>query len=114
MAYDEKELVYNLYPLQVGWQELPVLTLEYNTKADPQKNDSQNALLDELVQRALPKRVFVLVSGGEVEEIGTKMYRLYYIVYCRLYYIIYCSLLSFVNTNCNIYYTISYIILYSV
>ncbi|EDV96352.1 trafficking protein particle complex subunit 11 [Drosophila grimshawi] len=60
MAYDEKELVYNLYPLQVGWQELPVLTLEYNTKADPQKNDSQNALLDELVQRALPKRVFVL------------------------------------------------------
>lgn len=63
MAYDEKELVYNLYPLQVGWQELPVLTLEYNTKADPQKNDSQNALLDELVQRALPKRVFVLVSG---------------------------------------------------
>ncbi|XP_060652772.1 trafficking protein particle complex subunit 11 [Drosophila nasuta] len=60
MAYDEKELVYNLYPLQVGWQELPVLTLEYNTKADPQKNDSQNVLLDELVQRALPKRVFVL------------------------------------------------------
>ncbi|KAH8379401.1 hypothetical protein KR009_004669 [Drosophila setifemur] len=62
MAYEEKELVYNLYPLQVGWQELPVLSLEYNTKADPQKNDSQNALLDELVQRALPKRVFVLVS----------------------------------------------------
>lgn len=61
MAYEEKELVYNLYPLQVGWQELPVLSLEYNTKADPQKNDSQNALLDELVQRALPKRVFVLV-----------------------------------------------------
>ncbi|XP_017000821.2 trafficking protein particle complex subunit 11 [Drosophila takahashii] len=60
MAYEEKELVYNLYPLQVGWQELPVLSLEYNTKADPQKNDSQNALLDELVQRALPKRVFVL------------------------------------------------------
>ncbi|KAM8710055.1 hypothetical protein ACLKA7_016795 [Drosophila subpalustris] len=60
MAYDEKELVYNLYPLQVGWQELPVLTLEYNTKADPQKNDGQNVLLDELVQRALPKRVFVL------------------------------------------------------
>ncbi|XP_016965597.1 trafficking protein particle complex subunit 11 [Drosophila biarmipes] len=60
MAYKEKELVYNLYPLQVGWQELPVLSLEYNTKADPQKNDSQNALLDELVQRALPKRVFVL------------------------------------------------------
>jgi len=56
MAYEEKELVYNLYPLQVGWQELPVLSLEYNTKADPQKNDSQNALLDELVQRALPKR----------------------------------------------------------
>jgi len=63
MAYEEKELVYNLYPLQVGWQELPVLSLEYNTKADPQKNDSQNALLDELVQRALPKRVFVLVGG---------------------------------------------------
>ncbi|KAH8240215.1 hypothetical protein KR032_012184 [Drosophila birchii] len=62
MAYEEKELVYNLYPLQVGWQELPVLSLEYNTKADPQKNESQNALLDELVQRALPKRVFVLVS----------------------------------------------------
>ncbi|SPP76212.1 trafficking protein particle complex subunit 11 isoform X1 [Drosophila guanche] len=60
MAYDEKELVYNLYPLQVGWQELPVLSLEYNSKADPQKNDIHNALLDELVLRALPKRVFVL------------------------------------------------------
>lgn len=68
MAYDEKELVYNLYPLQVGWQELPVLTLEYNTKADPQKHDGQNALLDELVQRALPKRVFVLVSGRVLFE----------------------------------------------
>ncbi|BFF96716.1 trafficking protein particle complex subunit 11 [Drosophila madeirensis] len=60
MAYGEKELVYNLYPLQVGWQELPVLSLEYNSKADPQKNDIHNALLDELVLRALPKRVFVL------------------------------------------------------
>ncbi|XP_068150036.1 LOW QUALITY PROTEIN: trafficking protein particle complex subunit 11 [Drosophila tropicalis] len=60
MAFDEKELVYNLYPLHVGWQELPTLSLEYNTKADPQKNDSQNAQLDELVQRAMPKRVFVL------------------------------------------------------
>ncbi|XP_033149774.1 trafficking protein particle complex subunit 11 [Drosophila busckii] len=57
---EQHNLLVDVSKLQVGWQELPVLTLEYNTKADPQKNDSQNALLDELVQRALPKRVFVL------------------------------------------------------
>lgn len=61
-ANGEKELVYNLYPLCVGWQNLPELTLEYNTQADPSKDDEQNALLAELVQRSVPKKVFVLVS----------------------------------------------------
>ncbi|XP_030385750.1 trafficking protein particle complex subunit 11 [Scaptodrosophila lebanonensis] len=70
MAYEEKDLVYNLYPLQVGWQELPVLTLEYNTKVDPQKNESQNELLGELVQRALPKRVFVLPPLKQLTKVG--------------------------------------------
>ncbi|CAD7004746.1 unnamed protein product [Ceratitis capitata] len=59
-AYSEKELVYNLYPLCVGWVNLPELTLEYNTKADPSKNDSHNTVLSELVQRSIPKKVFVL------------------------------------------------------
>ncbi|XP_054735288.1 trafficking protein particle complex subunit 11 [Anastrepha obliqua] len=59
-AYSEKELVYNLYPLCVGWVNLPELTLEYNTKADPCKDDAHNNVLSELVQRSIPKKVFVL------------------------------------------------------
>ncbi|XP_065360151.1 trafficking protein particle complex subunit 11 [Calliphora vicina] len=59
-AFGEKELVYNLYPLYVGWQSLPELTLSYNTQADPSKDETQNNLLGELVQRSIPKKVFVL------------------------------------------------------
>ncbi|XP_014094230.3 trafficking protein particle complex subunit 11 isoform X1 [Bactrocera oleae] len=59
-AYSEKELVYNLYPLCVGWVNLPELTIEYNMKADPNKDDSHNNVLSELVQRSIPKKVFVL------------------------------------------------------
>ncbi|KAM7354828.1 trafficking protein particle complex subunit 11 gry [Cochliomyia hominivorax] len=59
-AFGEKELVYNLYPLYVGWQNLPELTLTYNTQADPSKDETQNILLGELVQRSIPKKVFVL------------------------------------------------------
>ncbi|XP_058981914.1 trafficking protein particle complex subunit 11 [Musca domestica] len=59
-AFGEKELVYNLYPLQVGWQNLPELTLVYNTQADPTKDEAQNNLLSELVQRSILKKVFVL------------------------------------------------------
>lgn len=60
-AFGEKELVYNLYPLQVGWQNLPELSLVYNTQADPTKDEAQNNLLCELVQRSILKKVFVLV-----------------------------------------------------
>ncbi|XP_075159390.1 trafficking protein particle complex subunit 11 gry [Haematobia irritans] len=59
-AFGEKELVYNLYPLQVGWQNLPELSLVYNTQADPTKDEAQNILLGELVQRSILKKVFVL------------------------------------------------------
>ncbi|XP_013106781.1 trafficking protein particle complex subunit 11 [Stomoxys calcitrans] len=59
-AFGEKELVYNLYPLQVGWQNLPELSLVYNTQADPTKDEAQNVLLGELVQRSILKKVFVL------------------------------------------------------
>lgn len=59
-AYAEKELVFNLYPLKVGWQNLPELNLEYNTITDPSRNESQNQLLTHLVQRSMPKKVFVL------------------------------------------------------
>ncbi|XP_017474122.1 PREDICTED: trafficking protein particle complex subunit 11 [Rhagoletis zephyria] len=59
-AYSEKQLVYNLYPLCVGWVNLPELTLEYNTKGDPGKDDTHNNALAELVQRSIPKKVFVL------------------------------------------------------
>lgn len=62
MAFGEKELVYNLYPLYVGWQLLPELVIEYNTQADPNKDESQNSLLAELVERSMPKRIYVLVS----------------------------------------------------
>ncbi|XP_055843157.1 trafficking protein particle complex subunit 11 [Episyrphus balteatus] len=59
-AYSEKELVFNLYPLKVGWQNLPELNLEYNTLTDPSRDESQNQLLNHLVQRSMPKKVFVL------------------------------------------------------
>lgn len=59
-AYSEKELVFNLYPLKVGWQNLPELNLEYNTVTDPSRDESQNQLLSHLVQRSMPKKVFVL------------------------------------------------------
>lgn len=62
MAFEEKELVYNLYPLYVGWQLLPELIIEYNTQADPSKDENQNNLLAELVERSMPKRIYVLVS----------------------------------------------------
>lgn len=62
-----------MYPLCVGWVNLPELTLEYNTKADPSKNDSHNTVLSELVQRSIPKKVFVLVSENfQIEYIALR------------------------------------------
>ncbi|XP_055376778.1 trafficking protein particle complex subunit 11 isoform X2 [Condylostylus longicornis] len=62
-AHSEKELVFNLYPLKVGWQTLPELNLEYNTQADPSKDDTHKNILSELVQRSMPKKVFVLPAS---------------------------------------------------
>uniref|UniRef100_A0A1A9X0V6 Trafficking protein particle complex subunit 11 n=1 Tax=Glossina brevipalpis TaxID=37001 RepID=A0A1A9X0V6_9MUSC len=59
-AFSEKELIFNLYPLVVGWHNLPQFVLEYNTQSDPTKDEAQNNLLNELVQRSVPKKVFIL------------------------------------------------------
>uniref|UniRef100_A0A1B0G1W3 Trafficking protein particle complex subunit 11 n=1 Tax=Glossina morsitans morsitans TaxID=37546 RepID=A0A1B0G1W3_GLOMM len=58
-AFSEKELIFNLYPLVVGWHNLPQFVLEYNTQSDPTKDEAQNNLLNELVQRSVPKKVFI-------------------------------------------------------
>lgn len=59
-SQSEQELIYNLYPLKVGWQNLPDLTLEYNTQLDPDRDELQQSLLSHLVQRSMPKKVFIL------------------------------------------------------
>lgn len=72
---------FNLYPLKAGWQELPEFEIKYNTQFDehqqqqllaaaattiskdqPAADTEQNIELQNLVNRWMPKRVFILVS----------------------------------------------------
>lgn len=55
------DLSFNLYPLKAGWQELPEFEIKYNTQDDEQ-NEEMNAELQSLVNRWMPKKVFILVS----------------------------------------------------
>lgn len=61
-----------MYPLKAGWQELPEFELKYNTQDDEQHlqqqqavtfihEDDHNAELQNLVNRWMPKKVFILV-----------------------------------------------------
>lgn len=60
-------LLFNLYPLKAGWQQLPEFEIRYNTPDDvtPEKRadeEANNLQLKMLVHRWMPKRVFILVS----------------------------------------------------
>lgn len=61
-AYD---LEFNLYPLKAGWQNLPELIMKYNTKEDVagkrQESQANDLELQKLVDRWMPKKVFILV-----------------------------------------------------
>lgn len=65
---------FNLYPLKAGWQNLPEFDVKYNNNSsssssgttdgdgDAHIDDEQNYELQNLVNRWMPKRVFILVS----------------------------------------------------
>lgn len=67
-ANSSYDLSFNLYPLKAGWQDLPEFDVKYNTNNgngsddDQQNDDEQNYDLQNLVNRWMPKRVFILVS----------------------------------------------------
>lgn len=58
------DLSFNLYPLKAGWQELPEFEIRYNNTQDQDDEQSveTNAELQSLVNRWMPKKVFILVS----------------------------------------------------
>lgn len=65
-AQSTYDLHFNLYPLKAGWQQLPEFELKYHTSDDVVKEkraeeQSNNLVLQKLVQRWIPKRVFILV-----------------------------------------------------
>lgn len=66
-AQSTYDLQFNLYPLKAGWQQLPEFEIKYNTPDDviPEKKAedlANNLELQKLVQRWMPKKVFILVS----------------------------------------------------
>lgn len=64
-AQSTYNLEFNLYPLKAGWQNLPEFILKYNTREDipgkRQDDDLNNLELQSLVERWMPKKVFILV-----------------------------------------------------
>ncbi|KAG4077438.1 hypothetical protein HA402_002865 [Bradysia odoriphaga] len=54
------DLSFNLYPLKAGWQELPEFEIRYNNTPDDEPNVDANAELQSLVDRWMPKKVFIL------------------------------------------------------
>lgn len=68
-------LLYNLYPLKAGWQQLPEFEVKYNTPDDvhsEQRAEEQynNYELQNLVNRWMPKKVFILVCTSSVRFLG--------------------------------------------
>ena len=66
-ANSSYSLSYNLYPLKAGWQRLPEFEFKYNTPTDVIAEQRQEDLLNDielqnLVNRWMPKKVFILVS----------------------------------------------------
>lgn len=64
-AQSTYNLEFNLYPLKAGWQHLPEFIMKYNTRDDiqgkRQENHTNNLELQKLVERWMPKKVFILV-----------------------------------------------------
>lgn len=63
-AQSTYKLEFNLYPLKAGWQNLPEFVVTFNTNEDSRdrRNDEQqsNFELQRLVDRWMPKKVFIL------------------------------------------------------
>lgn len=63
------DLEFNLYPLKAGWQNLPEFIMKYNTREDipgkRQEDQTNNLELQKLVERWMPKKVFILVRIKE-------------------------------------------------
>lgn len=62
-----------MYPLKAGWQQLPEFEIKYNTPEDvvPERRaDEQlnNIELQKLVDRWMPKKVFILVSKNQIND----------------------------------------------
>lgn len=65
-ARSSYNLQFNLYPLKAGWQQLPEFEIKYNTPEDVvqekrAEEHANNLELQKLVQRWMPKKVFILV-----------------------------------------------------
>lgn len=65
-ARSNYNLQFNLYPLKAWWQQLPEFEIKFNTTEDivPEKRSEDhlnNLELQKLVERWIPKKVFILV-----------------------------------------------------
>lgn len=64
-SHSSQDLIFNLYALKAGWQQLPELILQYNQcqsdNPDQLVPDTQQNELANLVKRWMPKWVFVHV-----------------------------------------------------
>lgn len=65
-AGSQYNLSFNLYPLKAGWQSLPAFELKYYTPDDtttpPNDELYSNFELQSLVDRWMPKRIYIIVS----------------------------------------------------
>lgn len=72
-AQSTYNLEFNLYPLKAGWQNLPEFIMKYNTREDVpgnrQDDHSNNLELQKLVERWMPKKVFILVRFQLLDDI---------------------------------------------
>lgn len=67
-AQSTYNLEFNLYPLKAGWQNLPeFIIVSGSSNADNKGNrledELSNVELQKLVERWMPKKVFILVRG---------------------------------------------------
>ncbi|XP_031630878.1 trafficking protein particle complex subunit 11 [Contarinia nasturtii] len=53
-------LEFNLYPLKAGWQNLPEFIITFNTNEEIRDQQNNNFELQNLVERWIPKKVFIL------------------------------------------------------
>lgn len=57
---------FNLYPLKAGWQNLPELVIKYNHRIDEREKRGDDLELERLLERWMPKKVFILPMVKQV------------------------------------------------